>query len=93
MQLWGWSNSVWKLNGDSSVGKNFQWLTFQTVNHITKGKKKGFVQALKTVFKKKIPQSVEKQTDESRPEDDSTVAYSITYGLLSIILCFSMILN
>lgn len=81
------------------MGKNFQWLTFQTVNHITKGKKKGFVQALKTVFKKntkkkeKFPQSVEKQTDESRPEDDSTVACSIVYGLFSVILFFSMILN
>lgn len=49
MQLWGWSKSAWKLNGDSSVGKNFQWLTFQTVNHIIEGKKKGFVQALRTV--------------------------------------------
>lgn len=69
------------------MGKNFQWLTFQTVNHITEGKKKGFVQALKTVSKKiqkKFPQSVEKQTNESRPEDDSTVVCSIFYGLFSI---------
>lgn len=76
------------------MGKNFQWLTFQTVNHITEGKKKGFVQALRTVSKKnkkkKQASLICRKGRQMNPDLRMIlhVAHSISFGLFLIILFF-----
>ena len=55
------------------MGKNFQWLTFQTVNHITKRKKKGFVQALRTLFKKKKKKKKEKEKQREEEKNPKLI--------------------